>query len=51
VDAQTNGFYGSSLALASARFDFLSHWSAFVSLAGADPALEALPVQYVRPLP
>jgi outer membrane protein len=51
VDVQTNSLYGSGLAVASARFDFLSHWSAFVSLAGADPALQALPVQYVRTLP
>jgi multidrug efflux system outer membrane protein len=51
VDADTNALYVSALGLASARFDFLSHWSAFISLAGADPALEALPVQYVRPIP
>jgi outer membrane protein len=51
VDGQTNVLFGSSLAVASARFDFLSHWSAFVSLAGSDPALDALPVQYVRSIP
>jgi len=51
VDSETNGLYNAALTLASARFDFLSRWSNFVSLAGADPALEALPVQYVRPIP
>jgi outer membrane protein TolC len=48
VDATRYGLYASELNQISARADFLSHWSSFVSLVDADPALGLLPVQYVR---
>ncbi len=35
-------------ATASARADFLSAWSDFVSLVGVDPAMNNLPARYVR---
>ncbi len=49
VDSTTYQLYYSAWARASARADFLSHWSAYVSLVDADPALNELPVHYVRP--
>jgi outer membrane protein TolC len=50
VAAATNGLYLSESAIASARADFLSTWSDFVSLVGADPALAQLPAHYVHDL-
>jgi outer membrane protein TolC len=51
VDSSTYDLYNNELTLDSARGDFLSRWSYFVSLVGADPALSELPVQYVRAIP
>ncbi len=48
VDAAKYNLYINEQSLVAARSDFLSHWSAFVSLVGADPALGLLPLQYVR---
>lgn len=48
VAAATNGVYLNDSAVASARAEFLSSWSDFVSLAGADPAMNKLPTRYVR---
>jgi outer membrane protein TolC len=48
VDAAQYSLYVSEQSQLSARADFLSRWSAFVSLVDADPALGQLPVQYVR---
>ena len=48
VDAAQYQLYVSEQSQLSARADFLSRWSAFVSLVDADPALGQLPVQYVR---
>jgi len=48
--AAGNSLYVSETALDSARADFLSSWGDFVSLAGADPAMNSLPIHYVRNL-
>jgi outer membrane protein TolC len=48
VDGAKYSLYVGEQSQLSARADFLSHWSAFVSLVDADPALGQLPVQYVR---
>ena len=50
VSAATNGLYLAESAIASARADFLSSWSDFVSQVGADPAMNKLPIHYVRDL-
>ena len=46
VDSTNQNDYGSD----SARADFLAAWSDFVSLVGADPAMNNLPARYVRPV-
>ncbi len=48
VDSANYALYLSEQSLVSAQSDLLSHWSAFLSLTGADPALGLLPAQYVR---
>jgi outer membrane protein len=48
VDNANYSLYVSEYARASARVDFLSRWSTYVSLLGVDPALRAVPVKYVR---
>ena len=48
VDNANYALYVSEYGRASARIDFFSRWSAYVSLLGVDPALTALPAKYVR---
>ena len=48
VSGATNGLYLNESAINSARADFLSSWSDFVSLVGADPAMNRLPAHYVH---
>jgi outer membrane protein, multidrug efflux system len=48
VDGSNYSVYLAMQSQLSARADFLSHWSSFVSLTNADPALGLLPIQYVR---
>ena len=48
VDNNAYLLYVSDYALSSARADFLTRWSYFLSYTGADPALGLLPPQYVR---
>lgn len=48
VDETASAFYTYQSVLASARAAFLSSWSDFVSLAGADPAMNYLPARYVH---
>ena len=50
VNGATDGLNQNELAATSARADFLSAWSDFVSLVGADPAMKNLPARYVRPV-
>jgi outer membrane protein TolC len=42
--------YGSQYNLMTARTNFLATWADFVALTGHDPALNALPARYVRPV-
>jgi outer membrane protein TolC len=42
--------YNFEYSLALTRTGFLSQWSDFVSLVGHDPAMNNLPVRYVRPV-
>lgn len=49
IDSAQNGLYGYETNRAASRADFLSAWSEFVSLVGADPAMNRLPARYVRP--
>ena len=51
LGASTYDLYANDYLRASARGELLTRWSNFVSLVGADPALNELPVQYVRALP
>ena len=48
VDGAKASVYFAEQARLTARADFLSHWSSFMSLVDADPALGQLPIQYVR---
>ncbi len=50
VDAATANLYLNDAFQASARSEVFSRWSALVSLAGLDPALDVLPNHYVRPI-
>lgn len=50
VDAAQAALYVNDYYQASARADLFSRWSAFVSLAGQDPALAVLANRYVRPV-
>ena len=51
VDAAVARFQASDVAALYARTDYLTRWSEFVSLVGADPAMQNIPVRYVRPKP
>jgi outer membrane protein TolC len=51
VDSILSGQYNTEVALAYAQSQFLSDWNLLVSLAGIDPALDALPIHYVRGTP
>jgi hypothetical protein len=48
VDAATRGLRFAETASATARANFLSDWSALVSLVSDDPVLNNLPNRYVR---
>jgi len=48
VDGATDALNQSEFDNASARADFLSAWSDFVSTVGADPAMSKLPAHYVH---
>ena len=48
VDETASAYYTYKNVLASARAAFLSSWSDFVSLTGADPAMNYLPARYVH---
>jgi len=48
VDNSRYNLQVSLYSQAATRSDFLSRWSQFLSLTGADPALGLLPAQYVR---
>ena len=50
LNASLDNLNQNEYAAASARADFLSAWSDFVSLVGADPAMGILPARYVRPV-
>ena len=50
LNGSTDGLNQNELAATTARADFLSAWSDFVSLVGADPAMKNLPARYVRPV-
>ena len=47
LDATTSSFNATDYAAISARVDYLNRWSEFVSLAGADPVINVLPVSYL----
>ncbi len=51
VDGAQNSLNANDAARAAARADFLSTWSDYVSLVGADPAMNNLPNRYARPSP
>jgi outer membrane protein TolC len=51
VDAAQQAWYAVDYANVSARSDYLSYWTEFVSLVGRDPALDNLPPRYVRENP
>lgn len=48
VDETTSAYYTYQTILASARAEFFSRWSEFVSLVGADPLMTNLPAHHVR---
>lgn len=48
VASATGQLNANDSSLASARADFLSSWSDFVSLVGEDPVMNNLPARYVR---
>lgn len=48
VNSATRDLYNAEYNAALSRANFLSDWSAFVSLVGDDPALMNLPSRYVR---
>jgi len=48
VDSSTQNLYQTDVELAGARTDYFMQWSAFVSLAGIDPALDNVSPRYVR---
>jgi outer membrane protein TolC len=50
VTSARGAVYGYELSCAAARADFFNTWSGFVSLVGADPAMNNLPPRYVRDL-
>lgn len=48
LDTAQAAFHSADLAAIYARSDYFSRWSEFVSLVGADPAMNNLPERYVR---
>ncbi len=48
VDSAMLNRYGSEAGLAAARSDFLSRWCEFVSLVGADPLVNDLPLSHAH---
>jgi outer membrane protein TolC len=48
VTSARGAVYSYDLSCAAARSDFFNTWSGFVSLVGADPAMNRLPNRYVR---
>jgi hypothetical protein len=51
LDAALAAFGAAELAAIYARSEYLGRWSEFLSLIGADPALNLLPSRYVRANP
>jgi len=51
VDGARNSLYANDSSRAAARAEFLAAWSDYVSLVGADPAMNNLPIRYVRSSP
>ena len=51
LDAALAAFGAADLAATYARSEYLGRWSEFLSLIGADPALNLLPSRYVRANP
>jgi outer membrane protein TolC len=45
VEAATDGLYAAESANASSRSDYFAAWSDYLSLVGADPAMNALPAR------
>jgi outer membrane protein TolC len=50
VAASRSNDYANQYNLMTARTNFLATWADFVALTGHDPALNALPARYVRPV-
>ena len=48
IDSSTQNLYQTDVELAGARTDYFMQWSAFISLAGIDPALDNVSPRYVR---
>lgn len=48
LDTATAAFYESAVAAATARAEFFSRWSDFVSLVGVDPVLNTIPAHNAR---
>lgn len=48
MDQATAGFYQAQSAIYSARADFLSQWSGYLSLLGIDPVLNNLPTSFTN---
>lgn len=48
VEAVRMSAYNQEYAAAAARTDFIRSWIEFVSLVGADPAMQSLPISYVH---
>jgi outer membrane protein TolC len=51
LDGAMASFHVADLAAMYARSDYFARWSEFVSLVGADPAMNNLPARYVRSQP
>lgn len=51
LDAAIATFHAADLAALNARADYFTRWSEFVSIVGADPAMNNLPARYVRSQP
>lgn len=47
ADGARQGVNNAELQAAQARFDYLSRWSEYLSTAGADPAMDLVPVRYL----
>ena len=48
LEGTRSAYYATEAAHAGARLDFLAAWCDFLSLSGADPALNQLPASYAR---